>query len=114
MTDSSTSSLHTKTFAVDGARVFAGSFNFDPRSNQLNTELGFVIDSPKLAQTMADVFATGIPLRAYRVRSGPVVTLEWSEIVDGKEKIYLKEPHAPWWPRTPVVLLSWLPIEGLF
>ena len=39
------SSLHAKTFAVDGERVFVGSFNFDPRSAQLNTEMGLVIDS---------------------------------------------------------------------
>jgi len=39
---SSGSSLHAKTFAVDGERLFVGSFNFDPRSINLNTELGFV------------------------------------------------------------------------
>src|SRR5690606_40679097 len=37
---SSGSSLHGKTFAVDGQRIFVGSFNFDPRSANLNTELG--------------------------------------------------------------------------
>src|SRR5690606_36067072 len=52
MTGSSASSLHAKTFAVDGARVFVGSFNFDPRSANLNTEMGFLIDSPVLAQGM--------------------------------------------------------------
>ena len=41
----STSSLHAKTFAIDGKRCFVGSFNFDPRSARLNTELGFLIDS---------------------------------------------------------------------
>ena len=34
---------------MDRTRVFIGSFNFDPRSAALNTELGFVIDSPDLA-----------------------------------------------------------------
>src|SRR5690606_22057425 len=47
---SSGASLHAKTFAVDGKRIFVGSFNFDPRSFNLNTELGFVIDSPALAR----------------------------------------------------------------
>ena len=46
--------LHAKTFAVDGARIFVGSFNFDPRSAQLNTEMGFVIDSPALAVQIAE------------------------------------------------------------
>jgi putative cardiolipin synthase len=34
---SSAASLHAKTFAVDGERLFVGSFNFDPRSAALNT-----------------------------------------------------------------------------
>ena len=42
---SSGSSLHAKTFSADRSRLFVGSFNFDPRSRKLNTELGFVIDS---------------------------------------------------------------------
>ncbi|MDX1561273.1 MAG: phospholipase D family protein, partial [Marinobacter sp.] len=39
---SSAASLHAKTFAVDGETLFVGSFNFDPRSANLNTELGFL------------------------------------------------------------------------
>ncbi len=41
----STAGLHAKTFAVDQRRVFVGSFNFDPRSAKLNTEMGLIIDS---------------------------------------------------------------------
>ena len=33
-------------FRVDGAGIFVGSFNFDPRSANLNTELGFVRREP--------------------------------------------------------------------
>lgn len=44
------SSLHAKTFSVDRERVFIGSFHFDPRSAELNTELGFVIHSLALAK----------------------------------------------------------------
>ena len=36
-------SLHAKTFAVDREQAFVGSFNFDPRSAALNTEMGLVI-----------------------------------------------------------------------
>jgi cardiolipin synthase C len=39
VSSSSGSSLHAKTFAVDGEQVFIGSFNFDPRSSELNTEM---------------------------------------------------------------------------
>lgn len=110
---SSGSSLHAKTFAVDGSRVFVGSFNFDPRSARLNTELGFVVESPELAKTMAEVFATRIPLRSYRVRLTETNTLQWVESIDGKEKVYDHEPHVSRWRRTLVSALSWLPIESL-
>lgn len=45
----SASALHAKTLVVDGRWLFVGSMNFDPRSWRLNTELGFLIDSPGLA-----------------------------------------------------------------
>lgn len=84
---SSGSSLHAKTFSVDRSRLFIGSFNFDPRSARLNTELGFVIDSPG--------------------------SLQWVEQIDGKEIIYDQEPHTRWWRRAAVAVLSWLPIDWL-
>src|SRR6266566_4511766 len=65
---SSSASLHAKTFAVDESRVFVGSFNFDPRSARLNTEMGFVIDSPHLARQMETTFKTTVPENAYEVR----------------------------------------------
>ncbi|MDB5820055.1 MAG: hypothetical protein JWQ11_3695, partial [Rhizobacter sp.] len=68
---SSGSSLHAKTFSVDRERVFIGSFNFDPRSANLNTELGFVIDSTAMAAAMAERFATTVPARSYRVTLAP-------------------------------------------
>lgn len=50
---------HAKTFVVDRARVFVGSFNFDPRSARLNTELGFVIESRTMAQAIAEALSIG-------------------------------------------------------
>jgi putative cardiolipin synthase len=49
----SASGLHAKTYAVDGTKIFVGSFNFDPRSARLNTELGVVIESAALAGRLA-------------------------------------------------------------
>lgn len=42
--------LHAKAVIVDRERVFLGSMNFDPRSRDLNTEFGLLIDSPELAE----------------------------------------------------------------
>ena len=74
---SSGSSLHAKTFAVDGQRAFIGSFNLDPRSIRLNTELGFVIESPALARRIEGAFDEGVPARAYEVRLDGDGDLYW-------------------------------------
>lgn len=47
--DSSGASLHTKAFVVDDARGFIGSFNLDPRSADLNTEMGVLFEDPAIA-----------------------------------------------------------------
>jgi cardiolipin synthase C len=77
---SSSSGLHAKTFAVDRSRIFVGLFNFDLRSALLNTEMGLVIDSPVLAQALADGFDTVVPLSAYVVVLAPDgSSLQWIE-----------------------------------
>ena len=110
---SSASSLHAKTFAVDDARVFVGSFNFDPRSARLNTELGFVIDSPALAEQIAKAFAERIPGRAYRVRVTERGRLQWEEHRDDETVVHDDEPGAGLWKRVGVSILALLPIEWL-
>ncbi len=45
-------SLHTKAFTVDDGTGFVGSFNFDPRSASLNTEMGVIFEHEALAGEM--------------------------------------------------------------
>jgi putative cardiolipin synthase len=110
---SSSSSLHAKTFAVDGARVFIGSFNFDPRSVHLNTEMGFVIDSPALAQRIDAAFADRIRAQSYEVRLSDMGGLYWIENRERREVRHDTEPGTAVWQRAAVRLLSLLPIEWL-
>ena len=110
---SSGSSLHAKTFAVDGQRVFVGSFNFDPRSTHLNTELGFVIDSPPLAQGIGTVFDTTMRESSYEVRLDEAGRLYWIERREGQEVRHATEPGAGLIKRAGVGLLSVLPIEWM-
>lgn len=42
--------LHAKTLVVDGQVAFIGTYNFDPRSQNLNTETGAVIHDAALAR----------------------------------------------------------------
>ena len=107
------SSLHAKTFTVDDRRVFVGSFNFDPRSSRLNTELGFVIDSPALAMEIAKAFTERIPSRAYRVRLSESARLQWEEQRTDESLLYDNEPGTGLWKRLGVSILALLPIEWL-
>ncbi|MGR6035448.1 MAG: phospholipase D family protein [Candidatus Nitrosoglobus sp.] len=113
LTGSSGSSLHAKTFSVDRSHIFIGSFNFDPRSARLNTEMGFVIDSPTLAQQIADAFVDSLPARAYKVRLSKAGVLQWVEQRDGNEIVHDKEPGVSFWQNLGVSILSRLPIEWL-
>jgi len=45
--------LHTKAAVVDRRYVFVGSMNLDPRSANINTEMGVIIDSPELAADLS-------------------------------------------------------------
>lgn len=107
------SSLHAKTFSVDGSRIFVGSFNFDPRSAKLNTELGFVIDSPELAKAIAKAFDDKVPDIAYEVHLSETGDLYWIEQKDGKEIRHDTEPGASLWRRLAVGFLSLLPIDWM-
>jgi phosphatidylserine/phosphatidylglycerophosphate/cardiolipin synthase-like enzyme len=87
---SSGASLHTKAFVVDGARGFVGSFNFDPRSAQLNTEMGVVFDQPALAAEVRRLFDAGTrPESAWRVELAADGSLRWQaggERVDARAR----------------------------
>jgi putative cardiolipin synthase len=113
---SSAASLHGKTFSVDRKRVFVGSFNVDPRSVHLNTEMGLVVESPALASAIADGLDRQLPSQTFELRLGEGERLEWierSETSETSEIVHLTEPRASLWRRLLVALLSVLPIEWL-
>jgi len=111
---SSGASLHAKTFQVDRERAFVGSFNFDPRSARLNTEMGLVIHSPVLAQRIAASFDSDVPLVAYEVRlDADRGSLYWIETTPSGEKRYDTEPGTGLLKRLGVGILSLLPIDWL-
>lgn len=53
--DSVFTGLHSKTAVADRRYVFVGSMNLDPRSANINTEMGAIVDSPGLAEDLAQV-----------------------------------------------------------
>ena len=121
---SSKASLHAKTFASDRKTMFVGSFNLDPRSVNLNTEMGVLFDSPKLAGLLSQGFEEKITDSAYRLE---VVTtpddesdsgfeedeIRWIEVENGNEIIHETEPHVGLWRRFVTGLLSIFVLESL-
>lgn len=107
------SALHAKTFSVDGKRLFVGSFNFDPRSANLNTELGFVVESSALALRMEQSFDALLSHHSYKVELGEDGRLRWLERTGDRTVVHDIEPGTTWRQRAAVSVLSYLPIEWL-
>lgn len=122
MTGSSRASLHAKTFGIDRRVLFVGSFNLDPRSVDLNTEMGVVFESPELAGLLGESIDNKIDQQAYRLELKKVVPedndafneykLEWVTIEDGREVRYSEEPESSIWRKIGISFLTALPIES--
>ena len=99
--------LHTKAFVLDGRVAFVGSFNLDPRSAALNTEMGAFARSPEIAAGVAAEHAR----LADPVFSWEVVwedgRLGWR---DG-DRVLRREPEARNWRRALAWVVQRMPIE---
>jgi putative cardiolipin synthase len=113
---SSQASLHAKTFTIDRRTVFVGSLNLDPRSVELNTEIGLVVESEELAADLARGFEElAGPNFSYRVTLDPErgeQRLAWHAEEAGRPVELHVDPGTSAWQRLKVCLLSVLPIHG--
>jgi cardiolipin synthase C len=114
---SSKASLHAKTYVFDRQSVFIGSMNLDPRSNQLNTEIGVLCNSPAIAgQVVDDVepllnqIAWRVELRTDANGKSRIVWIETAE--SGATKEYDSEPDVSFGRSVSVWFLGLLPIES--
>jgi len=118
----SQASLHAKTIVFDGERVLVGSMNLDPRSNLLNTEMGILIESRKLASAILDWRDQGLAEIAWRVDLeqtamagfpvGEEARLVWVGLENGQEvRRYDHDPDSAFWARFQAIVLRLLPIE---
>jgi putative cardiolipin synthase len=108
---SSKAGLHAKTFAFDNRTIFVGSMNLDPRSLNLNTEVGILIDCPPLASQLTRKVLQDFESHAYRVQLDGR-KLVWLTTEDGKSVRFTKEPETSAWKRLKTRLVGCLPIEG--
>ena len=108
----SKAALHAKSLVFDRKSVFIGSFNLDPRSTALNTEIGVMIDSPEVAGQVGELMDEGVaPGAAFHVTLDANDNLVWStENNEGKVEYYT-DPETNLFYRFMVDLIGMLPIE---
>lgn len=91
--------LHSKGILVDRKRVFVGSLNLDPRSIDINTEMGLLIESPAMAEVLTENVELNIPNYAYRLQLDENGKISWHAVIDGAEVVETKEPQTTRWRR---------------
>ena len=88
--------LHAKAIVLDRERVFVGSMNLDPRSAEVNSEMGVVVESPGLARTAASALDEAMkPENSWRVDLDPDGGLRW--VADGR--VLRFQPARSFWER---------------
>ena len=107
------SGLHAKIYILDRKDIFIGSFNFDPRSAEINTEVGVVYEVPEMANLIAsEVFDNDLLEHTYQLSLDENNNIIWTEYVHGEKVIYTSDPQTSFWRRTIQALYSILPIES--
>lgn len=94
-------SLHSKAAVFDGKQLFVGPLNFDPRSVLWNCEVGMLIDSRVLADSVRRLIAEGLSRRvSYEVELDGIADeagLVWNyEDSRGQPFRLKREPANPW------------------
>ncbi|MDQ9171827.1 phospholipase D family protein [Oxalobacteraceae bacterium R-40] len=88
--------LHAKTMVVDSNIAYIGTFNFDPRSENLNTEAGVIIHNEELAQLIEAAIETDMHS-----------SNSWNAATDDPDQ------YAPLSKRSKVRVLQTIPIKPL-
>lgn len=108
------SRLHTKTFVIDRKFVFIGSYNADPRSHLINTEIGLLVENAEFAEKVIGYLNAGVEAKnSYHIRfKADTQKLRWHSESNNQQLVYKKDPNTSWWQRFKARLIRMLPIEG--
>ena len=93
------STLHAKTFAVDRRSFFIGSFNWNQRSTNRDTESGVIIHSPELATRFVTEVSAALPEASFRLSLDDSNDIVWTIVENGQEVSTDKEPQTGAWKR---------------
>lgn len=98
--------LHVKAIVVDRRTTFVGSMNLDPRSEELNSEMGVVVDSEELARELVTIMERDMqPENAWRVSRNERGGLQWQA---GTQTL-TRQPARGAWQRTQDILFMLFP-----
>jgi putative cardiolipin synthase len=98
--------LHSKASVVDRTRVYIGSFNLDPRARDFNTEMGVLIDSPDIAEELAQLAEELMqPQNSWQVKLNDEGKLIWQS----GEDVRTRQPAQSFWQRVMDVFFKLFP-----
>ncbi len=88
--------LHAKTMVVDTRVVFIGTYNLDPRSENLNTEVGVVIHDAGQARRVAAAIGTDM-----------LPENSWNAATDDPDQFatFIKRSKVSFWQLLPIKAL---------
>lgn len=89
-------SLHAKSMVIDSDLVYIGTFNLDPRSQNLNTEVGLVMQNAQLAKTVRDTIVADMAPEN-----------SWNAATDDPDQF------VGWFKRAKVRVFQWLPLRWI-
>ena len=88
--------LHVKAIAVDGTRVFVGSMNLDGRSQDLNSEMGVLVESEPLGRRLSALMERDMrPENAWRLSLDSRGRVEWT----AQGETLTRQPARSGWQR---------------
>nr|WP_144898707.1 phospholipase D family protein [Luteimonas cucumeris] len=110
---SSGASLHTKAFVIDDRHGFVGSYNLDPRSTDLNTEMGVLFDDPRMAAALRDEYLRlASPELSFWVLLDDDGEVRWLDRARQPPLLLQHEPDTSVVQRAIARVIGWLPIES--
>jgi putative cardiolipin synthase len=104
--------LHTKAAVFDRETIFVGSLNFDPRSIEINSELGIFVSNATLAGQFSQSVDTYIAQHAYQVSLDTQGQLTWAFNGVVSPQIKRSEPEAGFFRHLIADLARLLPVKG--
>ncbi len=108
-----TLTLHRKGVIIDRHNVFVGSPNLDPRSTEINSEMGLLIPNSLMGELLATAALEQLKLIAYRVELDDRKRLQWRMTIGGADVIEKAEPLASYFKRFEAFLLRIVPESQL-